>query len=130
MENRIKECQGDLFADRTPAATMRANQLRLWFASMAYVLLCALRRIGLAGSKLASATEKSGDDPGADRFLRVELRDVAAVKTRVTRLNLDRRSSSLLQARLAQVVSKCSRSAKARNRGRGFADDAGGAMGK
>src|SRR6187200_411659 len=35
MENRIKECQGDLFADRTSAATMRANQLRLWFASMA-----------------------------------------------------------------------------------------------
>ena len=40
MENRIKECQLDLFADRTSAATMRANQLRLWFASMAYVLLC------------------------------------------------------------------------------------------
>ena len=39
MENRIKECQLDLFADRTSAATMRANQLRLWFASMAYVLL-------------------------------------------------------------------------------------------
>ena len=48
MENRIKECQGDLFADRTSAATMRANQLRLWFAAMAYVLLCALRRIGLS----------------------------------------------------------------------------------
>src|SRR5271166_2873882 len=47
MENRIKECQGDLFADRTSAATMRANQLRLWLASFAYVLLCALRRIGL-----------------------------------------------------------------------------------
>src|SRR3954452_4873171 len=46
MENRIKECQLDLFADRTSAATMRANQLRLWFASFAYVLLCALRRIG------------------------------------------------------------------------------------
>jgi Transposase DDE domain group 1 len=56
MENRIKECQSDLFADRTPAATMRANQLRLWFASMAYVLMCALRRIGLAGSELARAT--------------------------------------------------------------------------
>ena len=35
MENRIKECQTDLFADRTSTATMRANQLRLWFASMA-----------------------------------------------------------------------------------------------
>jgi hypothetical protein len=56
MENRIKECQADLFADRTPAATMRANQLRLWFASMAYVLMCALRRIGLAGTELARAT--------------------------------------------------------------------------
>ena len=46
MENRIKECQLDLFADRTSAVTMRANPLRLWFASFAYVLLCALRRIG------------------------------------------------------------------------------------
>jgi hypothetical protein len=55
MENRIKECQGDLFADRTSAATMRANQLRLWFASMAYGLLCALRRIGLAHTGLAAA---------------------------------------------------------------------------
>src|SRR5579885_2625637 len=56
MENRIKECQLDLFADRTSAATMRANQLRLWFASMAYVLMEALRRLGLAATKLANAT--------------------------------------------------------------------------
>ena len=56
MENRIKECQLDLFADRTSAATMRANQLRLWFASAAYVLMCALRRIGLAHTQFASAT--------------------------------------------------------------------------
>ena len=56
MENRIKECQLDLFADRTSANTMRANQLRLWFASMAYVLLCALRRIGLAHTQFAQAT--------------------------------------------------------------------------
>jgi len=56
MENRIKECQLDLFADRTSAATMRANQLRLWFASMAYVLLCALRRVGLAHTQFAEAT--------------------------------------------------------------------------
>src|SRR3954470_10305545 len=48
MENRIKECHLDLFAERTLAATMRANQLRLWFASSACVLLCPLRRIGLA----------------------------------------------------------------------------------
>ena len=56
MENRIKECQLDLFADRTSSATMRANQLRLWFASMAYVLLCAVRRIGLSHTRLADAT--------------------------------------------------------------------------
>ncbi len=56
MENRIKECQLDLYADRTSAATMRANQLRLWFASMAYVLICALRRIGLAETAFAEAT--------------------------------------------------------------------------
>jgi hypothetical protein len=56
MENRIKECQLDLYADRTSAATMRANQLRLWFASMAYVLLCALRRIGLTETAFADAT--------------------------------------------------------------------------
>ena len=56
IENRIKECQLDLFADRTSAATMRANQLRLWFASLAYVLLTALRRIALAHSELANAT--------------------------------------------------------------------------
>ena len=56
MENRIKECQLDLFADRTSTATMQANQLRLWFASMAYVLLCALRRLGLAHTQFAEAT--------------------------------------------------------------------------
>ena len=55
MENRIKECQADLFADRTSTATMRANQLRLWFASLAYVLLCALRRIGLKHTQFAKA---------------------------------------------------------------------------
>jgi len=56
MENRVKECQLDLFAGRASAATMRANQLRLWFASMACVLLCALRRIGLAHTQFAEAT--------------------------------------------------------------------------
>jgi hypothetical protein len=56
MENRIKECQLDLYADRTSAHAMRANQLRLWFAAMAYVLLCALRRIGLAHTQFAEAT--------------------------------------------------------------------------
>jgi hypothetical protein len=76
MGNRIKECQLDQparqapapspqapmsarhrrGADRTSAATMRANQLRLWLASLAYVLLCALRRIGLRHTQFADAT--------------------------------------------------------------------------
>ena len=56
MENRIKECQLDLYADRTSAATMRANQLRLWLASFAYVLLCAVRRIGLQHTPFANAS--------------------------------------------------------------------------
>jgi hypothetical protein len=56
MENRIKECQLDLYADRTSTGTMRANQLRLWFASMAYVLLCAVRRIGLHHTPFTNAS--------------------------------------------------------------------------
>ncbi len=56
MENRIKQCQLDLYADRTAAHTMRANQRRLWFASMAYALICALRRIGLAHTRFARAS--------------------------------------------------------------------------
>jgi hypothetical protein len=55
MENRIKEQQLHLFADRTSAATMRANQVRLFCSSIAYVLLEALRRLGLAGTELACA---------------------------------------------------------------------------
>ena len=55
MENRIKEQQLALFADRTSAQTMRANQLRLYFASFAYALLELLRRWGLSGTRLARA---------------------------------------------------------------------------
>ena len=55
MENRIKEQQLDLFADRTSTHTMRANQLRLYFSSFAYVLMQALRRLGTEGTELARA---------------------------------------------------------------------------
>jgi hypothetical protein len=55
MENRIKEQQMGLFADRTSAATMRANQLRLYFSSFAYMLMHALRRLGLKGTELTHA---------------------------------------------------------------------------
>ena len=55
MENRIKEQQLDLFADRTSSHLMRANQVRLYFSSIAYVLLSELRRLGLAGTEMARA---------------------------------------------------------------------------
>jgi hypothetical protein len=55
MENRIKEQQLFLFADRTSTATMRANQIRLWFSSVAYLLMHALRREGLAKTSMAKA---------------------------------------------------------------------------
>jgi hypothetical protein len=55
MENRIKEQQLDMFADRTSSHTMRANQLRLWLSSLAYTLVVQLRRLGLRGTALADA---------------------------------------------------------------------------
>ena len=55
MENRIKEQQLGLFADRTSTATMHANQLRLYFSSVAYLLMQALRRSGLKDTELAAA---------------------------------------------------------------------------
>jgi hypothetical protein len=72
MENRIKEFQLDLFADRTSAASMRANQLRLWFASFAYVLVSALRRIALPQTRLAKASCGS---------IRLKLLKIAALVT-------------------------------------------------
>lgn len=55
MENRIKEQQLDLFADRTSTSRMRSNQLRLYLSSFAYCLMQALRRLGLAGTEMAKA---------------------------------------------------------------------------
>ena len=90
MENRIKECQLDLFADRTSAHTMRANQLRLWFASMAYVLVCALRRIGLADTQFARA---------ACGTIRLKLLKIGAlVRTSVRRIKLAMPSAFPYQA--------------------------------
>jgi hypothetical protein len=90
MENRIKECQLDLYADRTSAHTMRANQLRLWFASMAYVLICALRRIGLAHTQFARASCGT---------IRLKLLKIGAlVRTSVRRLKLAMPSAFPYQA--------------------------------
>jgi len=69
MENRIKECQIDLFADRTSTATMAANQLRLWFASMAYVLIWLCRRpispMPPAAPSAASCSRSAPSSPSA-----------------------------------------------------------------
>jgi hypothetical protein len=90
MENRIKECQLDLYADRTSAHTMRANQLRLWFASMAYVLISALRRIGLAHTQFARA---------ACGTIRLKLLKIGAlVRTSVRRIKLAMPSAFPYQA--------------------------------
>ena len=97
MENRIKECQLDLFADRTSTATMHANQLRLWFASFAYIMLDAPRRIGLHGTALANATCAS---------LRLKLLEIGAqVRTSVRRIHIAMASSHPHQDewRLAQT---------------------------
>jgi hypothetical protein len=56
MENRIKEQQLDLFADRTSTAPFASNQLRLWFSTFAYLLLARLRATALQGTVLAKAT--------------------------------------------------------------------------
>ncbi|MCB1907019.1 MAG: IS1380 family transposase [Rhodocyclaceae bacterium] len=96
MENRIKECQLHLFADRTSTATMRGNQLRLWFASFAYVMLETLRRLGLHGTALADATCES---------LRLKLLKIGAqVRISVRRIHIRMASGHPYQSawRLAQ----------------------------
>ena len=55
MENRIKEQQLDMFADRTSTELMRSNQIRLWFSSVAYCLMQLLREKGLRGTEMAKA---------------------------------------------------------------------------
>ena len=90
MENRIKECQLDLYADRTSTATIRANQLRLWLASMAYVLVCALRRIALVHTQFARATCGT---------IRLKLLKIGAlVRTSVRRIKLAMPSAFAYQA--------------------------------
>src|SRR2546426_7651227 len=73
MENRIKE-QLSLFSDRLSTETLRANQLRLYFSSLAYVLIHALRRIGLRGTEWAEAQAET---------IRLKLLKIAA-RVRVT----------------------------------------------
>jgi hypothetical protein len=59
MENRLKEQQLDLFGDRTSCTSMRANQLRVWLASVAYLLMVEFRATALAGTELERAQTKT-----------------------------------------------------------------------
>ncbi|MGH8309452.1 MAG: IS1380 family transposase [Steroidobacteraceae bacterium] len=96
MENRIKEQQLDLFADRVSAATMRANQVRLYFASIAYTLMHALRRIGLAGTQLERA--QCGT-------IRLRLLKIGAqIRVSVRRVRLALSQAFPLQALFAHVL--------------------------
>jgi len=72
MENRIKEQQLDLFADRTSTRYMASNQLRLWLSTFAYVLLSRLRTLALKGTRLARSTAGS---------IRIQLLKIAAQVT-------------------------------------------------
>jgi hypothetical protein len=90
MENRIKEQQLAMFADRTSTQTLRANQLRLWIASLAYTLVHELRRVGLAGTHLAHAQV----DTIRNRVLKV----AARVETSVRRIRIALSSLFPLQA--------------------------------
>jgi len=97
MENRIKEQQLDIFADRTSAATMQANQLRLYFSSFAYVLLQHLRRVGLRGTALARA------QCGTIRLKLLKIGALVSVSVRRIRFRL---ASGYPEARLfAQILS-------------------------
>ena len=101
MENRIKEQQLHLFADRTSAHTMRANQLRLFFSSMAYILLNELRRVGLEGTKLEHAYVGT---------IRLRLLKVAAVVTvSVRRIRLAFSTAFPMWQIFRQVIEKIKR---------------------
>jgi hypothetical protein len=98
MENRIKEQQLDLFADRTSAHTMRANQLRLWFASAAYVLLNLLRHFGLKGTELERAQAGT---------IRLKLLKVAAiVRVSVRRVTLSLSAAAPVRELFARVAER------------------------
>lgn len=96
MENRIKEQQLDLFADRTSAHTMRANQLRLWFASVAYVLVNLLRHFGLRGTELERAQAGT---------IRLKLLKVAAiVRVSVRRVVLSLSAAAPVRELFARIA--------------------------
>jgi hypothetical protein len=98
MENRIKEQQLDLFADRTSCHMFIANQLRLLLASAAFVLIAHLRRVGLKGTELAKAQVTT---------IRLKLLKVAArVRTSVRRVVLHLSSAYPHQRLFARLTAR------------------------
>jgi hypothetical protein len=94
-ENRIKEQQLDMFADRTSTAYMSSNQLRLWLSTFAYMLMRQLRATGLAGTSLAKATVGT---------IRLHLMKIAAqVSVSVRRVYVRLCSASPMQAIFAHA---------------------------
>ena len=106
MENRIKEQQLCLFADRTSAATLRANQIRLWFSSLAYTLMNAVRRLGLGGTKLARAR--------CDTIRLKLLKIGAAIRVSVRRIWIAMASSFPNQGLFFQVLGRLAKLALGR----------------
>ena len=102
-ENRIKEQQLDLFADRTSARTMRANQMRLWLSTFSYIVVSEIRRLGLAATSMARATcgtIRLKLFRLAARFHRSARRFYVALSTRCPHQNLFRRALIQLQGAL------------------------------
>jgi hypothetical protein len=98
MENRIKEQQLDLFADRTSAHSLRANQLRLWFSSVAYVLLNLLRHFGLKGTEMERAQAGT---------IRLKLLKVAAiVRVSVRRVVLSLSAAAPVKDLFARIAAQ------------------------
>jgi len=101
MENRIKEQQLCLFADRTSTRWMRSNQIRLWFSSLGYVLVSALRRLGLAGTRLARAR--------CDTIRLKLLKIGAAVRVSVRRVAVSFASGFPLQTLFRHILGRLAR---------------------
>jgi len=101
MENRIKEQQLGLFADRTSTAQLRSNQVRLYFSSIAYCLLQALRQLGLAGTEMARAQCST---------IRLRLLKIGArIRVTVRRVWISMASSHPCQALFAEVYGRLER---------------------
>jgi len=98
MENRIKEQQLDLFADRTSCHRWWPNQLRLLLSSLAYTLLEAIRRLALQGTELARA------QCGTIRLKLLKIGAVVVRNTRRVRFILS--SGYPLQALFFQAVAR------------------------